>query len=222
MLRNNLLSTVNVLSAAAEVGGCRVILTGSMEEPDLADEGPVPCSPYSAAKWAAGGYARMFHALYGLPVVNLRVFMVYGPGQKDLSKFIPYVTNSLLRGESPRITSGRRPVDWVFVEDVVDAQLVAASRGESLGGATLDVGSGELVTVGEVARSLTRLVNSAVEPLFGAVEERPLQAVRAANVSRTQSVTGWKPCMPLAEGLERTVAWFRCRSLGTEPAQSLQ
>jgi nucleoside-diphosphate-sugar epimerase len=207
MLQSNLLSTVNLLTAAAE-RRCRVILAGSMEEPEGAEVGPVPCSPYAAAKWAAGGYARMFHALYGVPAVTLRIFMVYGPGQKDMRKLIPYVSLALLRGEAPRLTTGQRRVDWVFVEDVVDALLATAST-EGLGGATLDVGSGMLVTVREVAERLKALANSSIAPMYGAVEERPLETMRVADVARTEETLGWRPRTPLGEGLERTLAWFR-------------
>ncbi len=78
-VKNNLLSTVNLLAAAAETGCHRFVVAGSMEEPTdpLA---AIPNSPYAAAKSASTAYARMFHALYDLPVVVLRLFMVYGPG----------------------------------------------------------------------------------------------------------------------------------------------
>src|SRR5262249_3312228 len=85
MIQSNLLSTVHVLEAAGQVG-CPVVLAGSMEEPATAEAAEVPCSPYAAAKWAANGYARMFHALYGIPTVTLRIFMVYGPGHQDTNK----------------------------------------------------------------------------------------------------------------------------------------
>jgi len=91
----------------------------------------------------------MFFALYQLPVVILRVFMVYGPGQGDLQKLVPYVITSLLKGETPRFTSGTREVDWIYVEDVVAAFLEAA-RAPGVEGATLDVGTGKLVTVRQV------------------------------------------------------------------------
>ena len=100
-VRANFLSTVNLLLAAAEFGCTRFLLAGSLEEPD--DEEPTPVSPYAAAKFAGGAYARMFHRLHGVPVVLLRIFMVYGPGQKDETKLVPYVITSLLRGESPGI-----------------------------------------------------------------------------------------------------------------------
>ena len=121
----DLAATVNVLTAAAELGHARVVFPGSMEEPAPDRPHDVPSSPYAAAKWAAGAYARMFYALYQTPVVMLRVFMAYGPGQRDM-KIIPYTILSLLNGESPRLTSGRRPVDWIYVDDVVDGLLTAS------------------------------------------------------------------------------------------------
>ena len=150
----------------------------------------------------------MFHALYGLPAVVLRIFMVYGPGQMDIRKLIPYVTLSLLRGEAPKLTSGGHPVDWIFVEDVVDG-LIAAGTAENLSGATLDIGTGALVTVREIAEMLARIVNPSIAPIFGAIEDRPLETVRAADTTATEKMVGWKSRTPLSEGLEKTVAWYR-------------
>jgi len=206
--QSNLISTVNLLTSAAECGCSRFILAGSMEEPVSGCGDPVPCSPYAAAKWAATGYARMFHALYGLPAVIVRIFMVYGPGQRDIRKLIPSVILSLLRGEAPRLSSGRRPVDWIFVEDVVDGLIAAASAADQ-GGATVDLGSGMLVTVREIAERLARLVDPAIAPQFGAIEDRPLETVRSANTTHTERLIGWKLRTTLDEGLERTVEWYR-------------
>ncbi len=138
---SNLASTVNLLTMAAETGCRRVVLTGSLAEPDPKNGELFPSAPYAAAKWASSGYARMFHALYQFPVVIARVFMVYGPAQQDLTKLIPYVTLSLLRGETPKITSGDRLVDWVYVSDVVEG-FVALGQAPGIDGETLDLGSG--------------------------------------------------------------------------------
>src|SRR4051794_10197433 len=62
----NLASTVHLLTAASTAPGCRIMLSGSMQEPHTGDPMAVPCSPYAASKWACSGYARMFHALYGI------------------------------------------------------------------------------------------------------------------------------------------------------------
>ena len=76
-LHSLLVSSVNVLLTAAEIDGCRVELAGSLTEPGEGAE-VTPSSPYAAAKWAMGGYARMFHALYETPAVIVRPFMTYG------------------------------------------------------------------------------------------------------------------------------------------------
>ena len=97
-----------------------MVMTGSLAEPDPKNGELFPSAPYAAAaKWASSGYARMFHALYKLPVVIARVFMVYGPAQQDLTKLMPYVSLSPSRGD-PEDQQRRRPVDWVYVSDVVE------------------------------------------------------------------------------------------------------
>ncbi len=206
-LRDNLVSAVNVLVAAARLG-CSVALAGSQEEPEPAAEDPVPASPYAAAKLAVGSFARMLHALHGLQVVNLRIFMVYGPGQHDRTKLVPYVVTSLLQAERPRLSSGTRPVDWVYVDDVVDAFIAAAAR-DDLAGESLDVGTGELVTIRAIVERIVETVGTGVEPDFGALPERPLEIVRAADVKRTKDLLGWQPRTTLTDGLRSTVDWYR-------------
>jgi len=206
--RSNLMSTVNILASATEIGSCRVVLTGSLEEPSATGGETAPCSPYAAAKWAASAYGRMFHALYELPVVILRLFMVYGPAQRDLSKLVPYVALSSLRGEAPQLGSGLREVDWVFVDDVIDAFL-AAGCASGIAGQTVDVGSGQLVAIRVLVEQLVRLVDPAVTPMFGALPDRPMEQVRRADAVRSRSLLGWSARTSLAEGLSRTVAWYR-------------
>lgn len=210
-MQHNLVAAVNVLVAAAGSGCGLVALTGSMEEPESSSGDPTPGSPYAAAKYASGAYGRMIHALHDLAVVNLRVFMVYGPGQDDRTKLVPYVVTSLLRGERPQLSSGVRPVDWVYVDDVVDAFLAAARRPD-LAGATLDVGSGELVTIRSLVEQIVETVGTRVEPDFGALPDRPLEQVRTADVERTRSMIGWEPRTTLAAGIRATVEWYRSES----------
>jgi nucleoside-diphosphate-sugar epimerase len=207
-VRANLLSTVNLLLAAAELGCSRFVLAGSLEEPDT--EEPTPVSPYAAAKFAGGAYARMFHRLHGVPVVLLRIFMVYGPGQKDETKLVPYVITSLLRGEAPGLSNGTRPVDWVYVDDVVQALLVSTSA-DSAVGETIDVGSGTLTPVREVVDEIVRLMRPSVGPRFGAVPERPNERIRVADAERSRALLGWAPRTSLEQGLAATVDWYASR-----------
>lgn len=205
--QDNLASTVHLLAAAAETGDCRrIVLAGSMEEPDLAN-GEAPSSPYAVAKGAATLYARFFHALYRLPVVQARIFMVYGPGQIDRRKVVPYSILRALAGESPELSSGVRPVDWIYVEDVVEG-LLALSEAPGVEGEVLDLGSGELVTVRDLVERVCRLLD-APAPRLGAVPDRPLEATRRADVARTEARIGWRAMTDLATGLARTIDSLR-------------
>ncbi|SEL12064.1 NAD-dependent epimerase/dehydratase family protein [Rhodococcus maanshanensis] len=206
-IRNNLLPTVNLLTSASELGGPRVILAGSATEPD---PDQIPTSPYAASKAASSIYARTFHARYGLPVTNLRLSMVYGPGQQDYGKLVPYVTRTLLRGEVPRLTSGANEFDWVYVDDVVEAFTWAASDADCMG-ETLDIGSGELVSVRSVVERIVRLADRTVQPQFGVVPDRSGEVSLLADVRRTREVLGWQARTSLDEGLATTVEWYRER-----------
>jgi UDP-glucose 4-epimerase len=210
MLHANLVAAVNVMLACHNAGCRRVVLAGSMEEPDFGDPEAVAQSPYAAAKWAALTYARMFRALYELSVVHLRVFMVYGPGQRDLRKLVPYVTTSLLRGEAPELMSGDREVDWIYVDDVVDAFLAAAVT-PGADAASLDIGSGKLVTVRTVVGHLRRLVGGSIEPSFGALPDRRLERVRVADPAAAAAAIGWRPRTSLEDGLAQTVEFYRAQ-----------
>lgn len=204
--QSNLVSTVNLMSALAEQGCRSLVLAGSMEEPLTNEE--TPGSPYAAAKWAGSGYARMFFALYSLPVVIARIFMTYGPAQPDRKKLIPYVAESLLRGEPPRLTSGDRLIDWVFVDDVVEG-LLATALAPGVAGSTVDLGSGKLVSIREVVEQLVRLVDRGITPLFGALPARPMEHSRVADSTTTYAQIGWKPTTSLENGLSQTIAWYR-------------
>ena len=202
----NLATTVNLLVGATAHRCRRVVLAGSMEEPDVA-AGESPGSPYAVAKGAASLYARFFRALYATPVVSARIFMVYGPGQRDTQKVVPYSILSALRGEAARLSSGARPVDWIYVGDVVEGLLRLAAAPD-LEGETLDLGSGELVTVREVVERIANALD-APPPEIGALPDRPLEPTRRARLERTAARTGWRPRVALDEGLHRTIVWYR-------------
>lgn len=206
----NLASTVYLMTALSRVGGCRrFVQAGSLEEPEEA--AAIPASPYAAAKMGASGYVRMFHALYGLPVVIARLFMVYGPGKQDVKKLVPYTIESLLRGETPSFSSGVRPVDWVYVEDVAEGLLRLATA-EGVVGQRVDLGRGELFTVRQAVEEIFRQVAPEKTPSFGGLGDRFSEQVRQADVAATRAFLGWAPTISLAEGLARTVAAFRSPS----------
>ena len=208
ILHSLFVSTVNVLTVAAELGGCRILLVGSLTEPRPDETGQtIPSSPYAAAKWASSAYGRMFNRLYGTPVVILRVFMTYGPSQ-DPKKLIPYVTTSLLRGEGPNLSSGEWSADWIYVDDVV-AGMVAAAVAPNIEGSTLDLGSGRLITIRSLVETLAELIDGPAQPSFGALPDRPFEPVCVADIAAARSSLGWRPVVDLRRGLALTVDSYR-------------
>jgi nucleoside-diphosphate-sugar epimerase len=207
-LAGNLQTAVNVLVAAQEAEVEKTVLAGSLEEPDASAAVPIATSPYAASKWCASAYARTMHALYGTRSAIARIFMVYGPGQQDLTKLVPYVCLSAARSAAPELMSGGREVDWIYVDDVVDGLIELALAGPD-DGAYVDIGSGELVTTGDIARRICSLAGMGVEPVLGALPDRAMEQVRVADVAATNELLGWRPATTLDDGLQQTYDWYR-------------
>jgi nucleoside-diphosphate-sugar epimerase len=150
----------------------------------------------------------MFTVLYKVPIATARVAMVYGPGQQDESKLVPYVIKSLLKGEPPQITSGTRLVDWVYVEDVVEGfvRLAVAPRAEGL---TVDIASGSLIATADLVTLICEIVGSGIRPQIGVLPDRPFEPTGIANIAVSRNLVGWSPTVPLATGLRRTVDSYR-------------
>ena len=200
-------STVNLLGAVAQEGCRRVVLTGSLTEPWTDGPEVAPTSPYAAAKWASSAYARMFHALYGTPVVILRPFMAYGPGQRA-EKLVPHVILSLLDGTPPKLASGDFTADWIYVDDVIEGFARAASQ-QGIEGATLDLGTGVMTSTRDLVRRIVARTGSRLEPEFGVVPDRPDEPLRSADVGTAKERLGWQAQISLDDGIDRTIAWFR-------------
>jgi nucleoside-diphosphate-sugar epimerase len=202
-----LTSTVNVLVAATELGCGRIFLIGSFTEPKVGEVEPTPQSPYGAAKWMSVAYGRMFYTLYHAPVVNLRPFMTYGPGQAS-SKLVPFVVSSLRRGTAPRLSSGKTKADWVFIADVVEA-FVRAATAPGIDGKSIDLGTGNLVSIRDIVERLVKLTDSQLRPLFGTLPDRPSENEVAANTLPASKLLGWTATTTLESGLRQTVEWFK-------------
>lgn len=212
---SNLASTVYMMTAAADSGVERFVQMGSQEEPDSAKGDVIPTSPYAAAKWAASAYARMFHKLYGFGVVNLRVFMVYGPGQKDLKKLIPYTILECLANRPPKIGTGTRKVDWVYIDDVVRGLLLAGIV-PGVEGQTFEIGTSKLTSLRDVVELVVRKANPALKAEFS-TEGRKMEIEYSADYSRSESGLGWRPIVDVEDGIQRTVEWYSANSVRLLP-----
>lgn len=208
-----LTTTVNLLSVASAAGSVRLVLTGSLEDEDYPGAVGITSSPYAAAKTASLQYARMCHAAFGAPVVVVRTFMAYGPGQPQW-KLIPSVISALRQGDAPRLSSGERKLDWVYINDVIDA-YVAAGSAPGIEGHTFDVGSGELTSIRGIVERLTQIIDPTIQPRFGELPDRPARAPRKADIEFTARYLGWSPKTSLADGLSKTVKFLeeRCKAL---------
>ena len=208
-LRANLVASVELLEAATRAGCRRIVLSGSLlEEPATGGAESTPPSPYGASRWAASGYARMFHALFDAPVVILRPSFAYGPGQEP-TKLIPHVITTLLDGESPELSTGERLLDCVYAEDVARAYVDAATvRG--VDGRTIDIGSGVLASVRQIVELIVEAVGPTEgRPLFGTQPVRPLEQEVQVATEDAARLLGWRASTSLEKGLQATVAWYR-------------
>ena len=144
--------------------GCdRIVLAGSLEEPEL-DRGTTvtPSSPYAAAKWASSAYSQMFYELYQTPVVTAKIFMVYGPEQNPRF-LIPTTISSVINGISPKLSSGKRPIDWIYIDDLISG-LIAMATATDIDGCTIDLGTGKLSTIREVVERIVNWIDRRIDP----------------------------------------------------------
>lgn len=213
-LRSDLLSVVEVLTAATEHPVSRLIVTASLEEPTEA-EGLAPMSPYAAAKFAAGAYARMYRRIFDVPAVILRLFMGYGPGQAP-EKVVSYLIDSAVHCRPAKLSSGSKRVDWVYIDDLVEAFLQAAIC-DLPENRAIDIGSGLLHSVREVAELIQELSPQSPKPIFGALPDRVGDdAVREADLTPARMILNWRAETTLREGLRRTL-WHAREKLNLHP-----
>jgi UDP-glucose 4-epimerase len=173
-----------------------------------------PRSPYAVSKLATERYALAWTASYGLPAIALRYFNVFGPRQdphSDYAAVIPRFVTRMLRGEPPRIFGdGLQSRDFTYVEDVVAANMLAAEAPSEISGA-YNVACGGRHTLLDIVAELNRLLGSAVAP-----EHAPPRAGEVrhsqAGIALAARELGFQPRHTLADGLARTVAFFRERA----------
>jgi nucleoside-diphosphate-sugar epimerase len=198
-------STVNLLTLATKRGCERIILMGSCREP--ANQLQFPDSPYSVAKSTASAYGNMFWNCYQTPVVTARTFVTYGPGQPS-RMLIPYVILSLLNNESPKLSSGKWLTDWIYIDDVIEG-MIAATLIPGIEGSTIDLGTGVLTSVKELAENIEKKIDSKGSLLFGALPDRTNEHIRVADTQTAFEKLKWKASTSLDNGLTKTIEALR-------------
>ncbi len=204
---SNLVTTINLLHMVTKYASKRLILAGSFEEGNPKNTVMVPSSPYAASKIAATNYANMYYALYDTPVCTASLYMVYGPGQIDRTKLIPYTILKTLNGETPELTSGLRMIDWIFVHDVVDG-LLHMLIARNINGKTIDIGTGKSVSIKEIVDLTVQLIDKTLQPAYGLTKDRPMEQEKNANVQETFRNIKWKASTSLENGLKKTIDFY--------------
>ena len=209
---SNVIGALSVLDAARQHPVGRVVLTGSAAEYGggnaLSELAPRrPATIYGASKYCASVLAETFARVHGVPTVNLCLFTPYGPWERP-TRLIPYTILAALDNAAIHITSGQQQRDFVYIDDVVDALLLAATAPIAVG-ETVNIASGRGTPVLETVKTILELMQSTAKIEAGAAEVRAdeIQLMSGDN-AKAQALLGWSPKFDLRSGLERTIAWF--------------
>lgn len=214
----NVTGTMEVMLAAARHGVRRVVLAGSSsvygpaaELPCRESQRPAPSSPYGVSKLAAEHYLHTLGQLSGVETFVLRYFNVFGPGQDPESEYsavIPRFVTAILNDRPPTINgSGEISRDFTYVENVVEANLLAADA-SSPTGLTCNVACGARYTLLELLSSIGDAVGRRVEPKFGPPRAGDIVHSQA-DITLARDALGYEPVVSFHEGIARTVAWYR-------------
>ncbi len=229
----NVTATVELLSAARAAGIRRIIYAASSSaygersadgrSPAGRDRvvvkretmAPRPLSPYAVSKLAGEYYTQVFHDVYGVETVCLRYFNIFGPRQNPFSAYgaaIPKFILAMLRDEPPVIFGdGKQSRDFTYIENAVEANLLAAEAPKKLvSGEVFNVACGRNATLLDVIDTLNRLLGKKITPKFAAARLGDVRHSKA-DIAKAKRLLGYEVRVPLAEGLERTVAWLRDR-----------
>lgn len=220
----NVGGTLNVLLAAREHADSvrRVVYTSSTSVygnprhlPISEDDHLSLLTPYAVSKLGGENYCMAFYESYGLPATAVRYSNIYGPGQDPANPYCGVVAKfieSLFAGEAPVIHGdGNQTRDFTFVDDAVEATVLAATRERALG-EVFNVGTGTETRVNELAAALIRIIGSGKIPVH--MDRRDVDNIRrrVVNIEKARRALRWSPEVTLEQGLAMTVAWQRERS----------
>ncbi|MEK7824155.1 MAG: NAD-dependent epimerase/dehydratase family protein [Candidatus Eisenbacteria bacterium] len=226
----NIGGTLNVLLAARAAGGKRVVYTSSTSVygnprylPINEDDPLSLLTPYAVSKLAGENYCMAFYESYDLPTTAVRYSNIFGPGQDPANPYCGVVAkflDALFAGRAPVIHGdGNQSRDFTFIDDAVEATLLAGTSDRALG-EVFNVGSGVETRVNELAAVLIRLTGVRVTPAH--TDRRDVDNIRrrVVNIEKTRRALRWVPEVTLEEGLRRTVEWQRAQASRPGASQS--
>lgn len=214
----NDLGTIQVLDAARHNGVRRVVMASSSavygdppQLPKIESMSPAPLSPYAVQKLTNEYYAALFYRLYGIEGVCLRYFNVYGPRQDPSSPYSGVISIFMLRAlnnEAPVIYGdGHQTRDFIYVKDVVHANLLAATHDDAPG-KVFNVGTSNSVEINTLWEKIAALAQC-----NATAQHEPSRAGdilhSLAGIQRAKELLGFVPSTPLDQGLQLTFEWYR-------------
>jgi len=214
----NVVGTHNMLMAARDAGVRRFVFAASSSAYGAGEELPkretmpvLPLSPYAAAKAAGELLVATWYRAFGLETVSLRYFNVFGPRQDPTNQYagvIAAFASRMLRGRRPVIYGdGAQSRDFTFVENVVRANLLAAEAPE-VHGEIVNIGCGEAIDLNQMVRDFNKVLGTDLDPIYEA--PRPGDVKHSlADVSAARDLLGYEPQVFFADGLRRTIDWYR-------------
>lgn len=192
---------------------------GSAVRTPMDEDHPLdPCTPYAAAKCGADRLVSSFAHTYGLPVVILRPFNNYGPGQ-HLEKLVPRLVTSALDGEPLGVHgSGAAARDWVYVDDTCDAiERALDAPAERVAGQVFNVGTGVATDVLSMARRVLALAGRDESSIVHTADRPGQVQLHVAAAKKATETLGFEAATSLDDGLARTFAWYRDHRARWEP-----
>lgn len=214
----NVTGTLNALMGAERAGVRRLVYACSSsvygetdEVVQREDQSPNPCSPYAVSKLAGEQYCRVWSRVRGLSTVSLRYFNVFGPGQHPESKYaavFPAFLSALAEGQAPEVHwDGEQSRDFSYVDDVVQANLLAAEAPEEVSGEVFNIGGGGPRSINEVLRSVSEAAGVWIDPVHSPKRPGDIRHTHA-DVSKAKALLDWEPRADWPEAVQATVEWF--------------
>ena len=210
----NVGGTVALMEAVRDAGVKRVVLTSSgavygqqAQQPVREDMPPNPDSPYAVSKLSAEHYVRTIGALWSIETIILRIFNAYGPGQALPASHPPvvpqFIKQAIGGGSLVIFGDGTQTRDFVYVDDVVDA-LVAAATATDIDREVINIGSGHETPINDLIARVERVVGRQVEPLRNTSVAGGVRRLYA-DVEKARRLLAFKPRVSLDEGLRLTL-----------------
>ncbi|HLB75021.1 MAG TPA: SDR family oxidoreductase [Sedimentisphaerales bacterium] len=211
-------ATFTLLLAARDRGIKRFVYAASSSAygdtptlPKVETMKPAPLSPYAVGKLVGEHYCSVFFKVFGLETISLRYFNIFGPFQDPTSQYaaaIPAFVTAILKDHRPTVYGdGEQSRDFTHVDNVVDANLLAA-RAEQTAGEVVNIACGEAVTVNAIIDMINASVGKNVKPVYA--DSRPGDVKHSlADITLAGKIIGFKPKVSFQEGLAKAIGWYR-------------